>query len=126
MAVAASSAVRCKRCATILRNRTVCPSCGMDISAAPASGSGAAKAVVGASGSGTAKAVSGASASGSARAVGPASASGSAKGVASRNPGKMGMKMCPVCFSSVAETSLVEHNGQMVCPECLKNLAKPE
>lgn len=118
MAVATSSVIRCKRCATILRNRTVCPSCGLEVSAAPAGGSGAAKAVGAASASGAAKGVGAASASGSAKSV--------SSSVSKRNPGKVGMKMCPVCFSSVSEETLVEHNGQKICPECQMNLAKPD
>lgn len=95
-----AAAVRCRRCATILRNRPICPSCGMESDAPGAAG-----------GNETAA----------------AAASGAATVVATpkRAAGKPGMKMCPVCFSTVAEETLVEHAGQRICPDCQRNLAKP-
>lgn len=85
---------RCRRCATILRNRTVCPSCGFEAGSAPENQIVAVEDEA------------------------PAQA-------APRRGGKPGMKMCPVCFSSVAEAEMVEHNGQKICGECQRNLAKP-
>jgi len=95
-----AAAVRCRRCATILRNRPICPSCGMESDAPGAAG-----------GNETAA----------------AAVSGAATAVAApkRAAGKPGMKMCPVCFSTVAEETLVEHAGQRICPDCQRNLAKP-
>ncbi|MCW8132245.1 MAG: hypothetical protein KIS92_17995 [Planctomycetota bacterium] len=87
---------RCRRCATILRNRNVCPSCGFDAGAAAAS-----------------------------QIVAVEDEPQAQAAPAPRRGGKAGMKMCPVCFSSVAEAEMVDHNGQRVCPECQRNLTKP-
>jgi len=87
---------RCSRCGTRLRGvRAACPSCGKETEA-PGSNAGKPAQISG--------------------------APGSAKGP--RSPAKPGKVMCPVCFKSVGETDLVEHEGQKICTSCQELLKK--
>jgi hypothetical protein len=86
---------RCTRCGTRLRgSRPACPSCGKDIEAVP----------VGVP-------------------VGKA-APGAGPGKGPRAPAKPGKVMCPVCFKSVPEAELIEHDGQKICTSCQELLKK--
>ena len=35
---------------------------------------------------------------------------------------KAGVKMCPICMSSVPEEQLIELDGQKICPTCAENM----
>ena len=95
MAVKAA-AVRCKRCATMLRNgRTVCPCCALDINEPPEDPNAR-------------------------------PASNSSTPTVEKGPKKVaakaGVKMCQVCMISVPEEQLVDEGGQKVCPTCSENM----
>jgi len=87
---------RCQRCGTKIRNRrTVCPSCGHDLFAAPEPEAP----------------------SGAAQPEATPSAPAPRRAVA-----KVGVKMCGICMASVAEEQMVENNGQKICPDCADNI----
>ncbi|HYG74874.1 MAG TPA: hypothetical protein VEK08_07720 [Planctomycetota bacterium] len=89
-----AESVRCKRCATILRNRKVCPCCSWD-STAPAETPD----------------------------VSVEKSGAAAKPERQRAP-RPSMKLCPVCVSSIPEAELVEVEGQRVCAACAEHLKK--
>jgi len=105
---------RCIRCATLIRNsRKNCPSCDLDLTAsnsAPANGNGHSKSnskVVSRVGSRVGSAVN------------PASDSSARN---KNRAARAGMKLCPVCMSSVNESEMSESSGQMVCNACAVKL----
>ncbi|HYF51836.1 MAG TPA: hypothetical protein VEJ63_20635 [Planctomycetota bacterium] len=88
---------RCQRCATKIRNRrTICPSCGHDLHAAPEP-EPAAEAP-------------------------PQQEPAPSAPAPRRAQAKAGVKMCGICMASVPEEQMVEDNGQKICPDCAENI----
>ena len=86
---------RCKRCGTKIRNeRTVCPSCGLDLTApAPA-----------------------------AAPIPVAEPAAETPAVKKRVNAKAGVKICQVCMASVPEEQVVELDNQKLCPTCAERM----
>ena len=106
----AGSVTRCRRCGTLLRNnRSVCPSCGTDVSA----GEPAAQAAPAAEAS-----------EASAQAAAAPAETAAPKSARKAVQAKAGMTMCPMCMGSVPADSLVEYSGQKICQNCHATMSK--
>lgn len=91
--MATAAETRCQRCGTKLRhNRVICPSCGLDLN------TGAEPP----------------------QAEAPAEPAPSAQ--RRKVAAKAGVKICPVCMSSVPEEQIVELDGQNICGTCAENI----
>lgn len=98
-ATAPSVKIRCKRCATILRNsRKICPCCNLDVNAPPEVEAQPEAAKTPAAETGPKK-------------PRPATA-------------KTGMKICPICMATVPEAEMTDSNGKRVCPACAQRILK--
>jgi len=94
----AAAVDRCQRCGTKIRNRrTICPSCGHDLYAAPEPEPGAETAA-------------------------PVQEAAPSAPTPRRAVAKAGVKMCGICMASVAEDQMVDNNGQKICPDCAENI----